>query len=85
MMYEVRYDPSAEKQLEKLPKDIAQRIIKKIRQVAETGRGIEPIKEMEYGFKIRIGDYRALIDLTYNPHTIWVRIIDHRSRIYKRA
>lgn len=40
MKYEVRYDPKAEKQLEKLPRDIAQRIVRKMREVAETGRGI---------------------------------------------
>lgn len=84
MRYEVRYDPKAEKQLEKLPHPIAQRIIKKLREVAETGRGLEALKEEAYGFKARIGDYRAPVDLTFHPHTVWVRVIDHRSRIYKR-
>ena len=84
MKYEVRYDSKAEKQLEKLQKHIAQRIIKKLREVSETGRGIETIKEEKYGFKIRAGDYRALIDLTYNPNIMWVRFIDIRGRVYKR-
>ena len=84
MKYEVRYDPKADKQLEKLPKDIAQRIVKKIRETAETGRGIETIKDETYGFKIRVGKYRVLIDLTYNPNIIWVRYVDHRGRVYKR-
>ena len=84
MKFEVKYDPKAEKQLEKLPKEIAQRIVKKMGAVGETGRGIEPIKEAEYGNKIRIGKYRVLVDLTYNPNVIWVRYIDLRSRVYKR-
>ena len=84
MKYEVRYDPKAEKQLEKLQRHIAQRIIKKLSDVSENGRGIETIKEEKYGFKIRVGDYRVLIDLTYNPNIIWVRYIDIRGRIYKR-
>lgn len=84
MKYEIRYDPKAEKQLEKLQKPIAQRIIKKLREVSETGRGIETIKEEKYGFKIRIGDYRILVDLTYNPNIILVRYIDIRGRVYKR-
>ena len=45
MNYEVRYDPSAEKQLEKLPSEITKRIIKKLKGVSGTGRGIETIKE----------------------------------------
>ena len=84
MKYEVKYDPKAEKQLEKLPKEISQRIVKKMREVGETGRGIESIKDEKFGFKIRVGSYRALVDLAFNPNIIWVRYIDHRSRIYKR-
>ena len=84
MNFDVRYDPIAEKQLEKLPKEVAARIVRKLREVGETGRCIEPITNKPYGFKIRIGDYRVLVDLTYNPHSIWVRYIDLRGRIYKR-
>ncbi len=84
MKYVVRYDPKSEKYLEKLPKSLAARIVKKMREVGETGRGIELLKDEQYGYKVRIGDYRILIDLTYNPHIIWVRYIDHRGRVYER-
>ena len=84
MKYEVKYDPKTERQLEKLQKEIAKRIVKKLREVAETGRGIETLKDELYGFKIRVGDYRILVDLTFNPNIIWVRYIDHRGRVYKR-
>ncbi len=83
-MYEARYDPLAEKQLEKLEREIARRIVKKISEVAETGHGIETIKEKAYGYKIRIGDYRALLDITYNPNILWIRYIEHRGKVYKR-
>jgi mRNA interferase RelE/StbE len=84
MKYSVRYDPKAEKQLEKLSKEIAARIVKTLRRVAETSKGIETVTNKPYGFKIRIGNYRILVDLSYNPNTIWVRYIDHRGKIYKR-
>jgi mRNA interferase RelE/StbE len=84
MKYLVCYDPKSEKYLEKLPKPLAARIVKKMREVGETGRGIELLKDEQYGYKIRVGDYRILIDLTYNPHIIWVRHIDHRGRVYER-
>lgn len=84
MKYAVLYDPKSEKQLDKLPKELAQRVILKMRLVGETGQGIETIKDEQYGFKVRVGDYRILIDITYNPATIWVRYINHRSRVYKR-
>lgn len=39
--------------------------------------------EGEY-YKLRIGDYRALLDIDFKLKIIWVRIIDKRGRIYKR-
>ena len=84
MKFEVKYDPKTEKQLDRLQKDIARRIINKIHQVGETGRGIEKIENEPYGYKIRVGDYRVLVDLTFNPNTILIRYIDHRGRVYKR-
>ena len=75
MKFQVFYDPKAEKQLDKLPRSVAVRVIEKMRDVGKTGRGIETL---------RVGDYRVLIDVTYNPNRIWVRYVDHRSRIYKR-
>jgi len=84
MKFEVKYDPNAEDQLDKLQKDISIRIIMKLKSVGETGKGIDKLKEEEYGYKIRIGEYRILIDLTYNSNIIWVRHIDTRGRIYKR-
>ena len=82
MKFRVMYDPDAERTLEKLPRDTAKRIVKKLGTVSKTGRGIEPLKNAAYGYKIRIGAYRVLVDVT--PHTIWVRHIDHRKRVYKR-
>ncbi|MBI4182151.1 MAG: type II toxin-antitoxin system RelE/ParE family toxin [Candidatus Aenigmarchaeota archaeon] len=84
MMFEVIYDPQAEHQPKKLDRSIAQRIIQKTRLVAASGRGIEALKEAAFGYKIRVGDYRVLVDLTYNPSTLWVRYVGHRSTIYKK-
>jgi mRNA-degrading endonuclease RelE of RelBE toxin-antitoxin system len=33
---------------------------------------------------LRIGTYRALIDLDEEAHILWVRHLDHRKRIYRR-
>lgn len=83
-MFEVKWDPKAEKQLGQLSREISSRIVKKIREVAETGRGIELLNDFKYGFKIRAGDYRALVDVYFNPNVIVVRVAGHRNTIYKR-
>lgn len=84
MTFEIRYDPICEKQLRKLSKEVAQRILSKIREVSETGRGIESLKDEHYGYKIRVGDYRVLVDLSFHPSTLWIRYIGHRKKIYKQ-
>lgn len=35
-------------------------------------------------YKFRLGEYRALIDIDNTRKIIFVRILDHRSKIYKR-
>ena len=35
-------------------------------------------------YKLRIGDYRALIDVDKSRKILFVQVIDKRSRIYKR-
>ena len=34
-------------------------------------------------YKIRIGDYRALIDIDFQKKILYVRLLDKRPRIYK--
>jgi len=84
MNYAVVFDPKAEKQLEKLDQATVRRVLKKIREAAESGRGMEALRDAAYGYKIRVGDYRILIDMSQNQKLIWVRMIDHRKRVYKR-
>ncbi len=39
--------------------------------------------EGEY-YKLRIGDYRALIDINFEKKILIVQVLDKRGRIYKR-
>lgn len=84
MRFEIRWDPIAVSQLRKLPKDVAARIVKKVRLVGETGSGLTTLKEHRYGYKIRVGDYRTLCDVYYNPNRIIIRVVGHRRNIYKK-
>ena len=83
MSFEIFWDPKAVSQLRKLPKQISSRIVKKVKLAGETVIGLEILKEHEYGFKIRIGDYRALCDIYYNPGKVIIRVVEHRKNVYK--
>ncbi|MEK6843883.1 MAG: type II toxin-antitoxin system RelE/ParE family toxin [Nanoarchaeota archaeon] len=83
MSYSAKIDKNAQDFLDKLPQNIALRIINKLEQIKENPFHFLEHYEGEY-YKLRIGDYRALIDIDFQRKIIFVRIIDKKGRIYKR-
>ena len=84
IVYAVEFSPQATRFFRKLPKDIQERIKNKFKEVAE-----EPFHYLEHyegadSYKLRIGDYRALIDVDFENKILLVRVLDLRGRIYKR-
>ncbi len=83
MSFKIEIGKKAEKFFNKLPKETALRLTKKLRQLKEN-----PFRYLEHfeggGFKFRIGDYRALIDVDLKRKALIVRVLDKRGRIYKR-
>ncbi|MBW6470159.1 MAG: hypothetical protein K0A90_02935 [Methanosarcinaceae archaeon] len=59
MTFEILWDPKAISQLRKMPSDVSSRIVKKVRLVGETGFELDVLKEHQYGFRIRVGEYRV--------------------------
>ena len=83
MSYSLDIDKGASNFLDKLPKHISLRIIDKLEKLKD-----DPFRYLEHYegdyYKLRIGDYRALIDIAFERKMIFVRILDKRGRIYKR-
>jgi len=52
MIFEVRWDSKAEEELEKLPEDVSRRILKRVRSVVESGKGIESLRDLKSGLGI---------------------------------
>lgn len=81
MSYKIVWHPAAAKYLEKLPSHIAKRILDKFDEVI-----VDPFRYLEHfegeGYKLRIGDYRALIDVDLRNEMLKVRVFDKRGRIY---
>ena len=84
MTYEVVWHSPAELFLDTLQKNVAERITKKLDEVERN-----PFRYLERytgkgRYKLRIGKYRALIDVDSKKRLLIVRALDKRSRIYKR-
>ena len=81
MSYEIIWHPKAAKYVEKLPQHVSRRILEKFDEVI-----IDPFRYLEHfegaGYKLRIGEYRALIDVDLQNKILKIRVFDKRGRIY---
>lgn len=81
-MTDIEYSDKALKQLQKLEKTNAERIIKKIEEATEwTDHRLELLKDYPF-YKIRAGEYRAIIDWRKEENTLFVVIVGHRRNVY---
>ena len=84
MPFKIHWHNNTRKFLGRLPSDITGRIIKKIKSIEENPfRFLEHLEKDNF-YKLRIGDYRALIEVDFENKKLIVKVIDKRSRIYKR-
>ena len=81
MIYSLKWNPGA---LDRIPKEAFSRIIKKIESIIYDPFHYLEHYEGEEVYKLRIGDYRALLDVDFTNRILKVRIVDHRRRVYKR-
>lgn len=76
---------SAEKELLRLNKSLAQRIFKKINLLENNPHGQSSQKlEGGKGYRIRIGDYRVVYTIDNENQIILIIKIGHRKEIYKQ-
>ena len=83
MTFRVLIEKGALRDLKKLDRAVVERILRKLQTAASKGYGFEPLTNFEYGWKIRIGDYRALCDIDFREAVIRVHVIGHRRDVYK--
>ena len=76
--------PNAKKDLRKLSKKTIEIVLKKLNSIRENPLNyIERLKGSSL-WKLRIGDYRAILYLKTKNNRIYVLKIGHRKNIYKR-
>jgi mRNA interferase RelE/StbE len=82
-MYEIIYSDSALKQLDKLNNQTRERIINAVERLR--------MRPYEYnlkklvgitGYRLRVGDYRVILDIDNNKLIILVLKVGHRKNIY---
>ena len=84
MIYKINYTPGACKQLAKLDKQTAQRVVKYMKSKADnpTSSG-KPLKNKLKGYwRHRVGDYRVLSVTKEDVLIVLVVFVGHRKNIY---
>ena len=82
-MYEIILSETAFKQLEKLEKPIQEIIIKVLERIRIKPESYITKLVGDFGYKLRVGDYRIILDIDHNKSVIIVNKIGHRKNIYK--
>lgn len=84
-MFKVQFTKAGKKDLEKLPKDIQKRIIKKLQFFAWQKDPLvfsKPLIHIPQATqRFRVGDYRIAFYISVN--TIYIERVKHRREVYK--
>ena len=83
MTYDIIFSDKALKQLKKLDPSVQKRIIASLERIR-----IRPVNYVtklvgDSGYRLRIGDYRVLMDIDNNELHILVLKVGHRKKVYK--
>ncbi len=90
MAWKIRFDPAAERELNKLDRPIAERILKFLVErlvPSDNPRSLgAPLTGSKLGdfWKYRIGKYRVIASIEDEAVTILVLKVDKRSDVYKQ-
>ena len=85
-MYNVVFTPNAEADFGRLGAKDAERVLKKLRWLAENFDAISPealTGRWQGVFKLRVGDYRVLYTYDRAKPEIVVHFVRHRREVYK--
>lgn len=82
--YSIVLSKKAQKQLDKLPDNIANPIIESIALLEDDPRphGCKKLKNRD-GYRIRVGDYRVIYDVFDSHLLIDIIVLGHRKDIYE--
>lgn len=85
MTYELLFTDKASKQLKKLGKNDQERIIKSLERIRIRPEAYITKLIDDPGYRLRVGDYRLILDIKKEKLIILVLMAGHRKNIYKKT
>ena len=84
MTFTIIWSSQTKRILESLEREVASRISKKLESICEDPYRFLTKLINEKAWKLRVGDYRIIIDIDNEKSILYILDIGHRSSIYKR-
>jgi len=82
-MYEILLSDKARRQIKKLEKSLQKRIISTLERIRIRPEAYVTKLVGDPGYKLRVGNYRIIVDIDKRKIIILVLKIGHRKNIYK--
>ena len=84
-MYTLLIERHAEKGFKKIPKNISNKLIIKIKSLKDNPKpsGCRKITGSENDYRVRIGDYRVIYEIDEKNKQIIILAVGHRKDIYR--
>ncbi|MHB8279068.1 MAG: type II toxin-antitoxin system RelE family toxin [Candidatus Humimicrobiaceae bacterium] len=84
LLYEIVFSQKAKKQLFKLERLIQERIISALERIKIRPESYITKLVGDPGYKLRVGDYRVIMDIDKSKLLVLVIKIGHRKNIYEK-
>jgi mRNA interferase RelE/StbE len=83
--FRVSFRPSVAKDLRRLPRNVAARIVAAIGALESSPfpRGAAKLSGAEELYRLRVGDYRVVYGVDASAHTIMIHRVRHRREVYQ--
>lgn len=82
MAYEIIWTAPAERQLRKLDRSVGKRIFDVVEELSEDPfRRVLRLVNSPY-YRLRVGDYRVIVDIQEGKLLVLVLMVGHRKKIY---
>ena len=86
-MYSILYSPAAQKDIQKLPIDIAKNVVNSIKGIRDNPNvHVKKLKGSPKSplYSLRVGEYRIIMSIEGDKLIIFVIEVGHRSKIYRK-
>ena len=83
-MYSIEFAENSEKDFDRLPKEMQIRLLNVLERIKINPFHFIKRKEGTDNFILRVGEYRAILEIDLSKFIIYVVKIGHRKKIYKR-